>query len=583
MARGVVDRVLSGGLFIVIAVLVVLGSIVIGGHFRRASGSSTASSFAHVDVEEERSRVREYLRRNNIVVPLRQDLGQDHLEVGCSSPLAERYFQQGLRLLIAYQFPQAVTSFLQCQTLDQRCGMCAWGESVARGPNLNDFPDVSEDNVRRARDAAQRAVIVSQGDRAKKGWVFDSWLAELQRGRWGGKEETLWRPKRPEEIEERQRLMDHYADTIWEKSLSTGHSDPWLAYWAAEAQMMTSPWNYWEEQLPGAGVGVTLRSPRIVRVPTLLNATFDRIPLHAGALHLQVHLWEAARDPSPSVRAAQLLDGLVPGSEHLQHMPSHAYARMGWWSLVVRSNMHARLVPQSEHAYPEHNVEMIVYAETAAANEAGASEASDVLHSISESLLISTGRDGYEAIFPYERFVVSPLYVATTFGNWTYVEMRARNPPPKKRIFETAVLHWAIGTMRAHQNRIEDAKKSQKILELSIETFNDASVIERYSATLFPAKQILQILDLYLQACISRNSREESDTYLDHLAHAAKANDAMYYDEPPSLFFPAHVVYGVALREAGRTKDAQAVIHQALDKSPNNQWVVVADKKLYLY
>ncbi len=36
-------------------------------------------------------------------------------------------------------------------------------------------------------------------------------------------------------------------------------------------------------------------------------------PHHAGALHMTIHLYEAAADPHLAVEAAKGLDGLVPG------------------------------------------------------------------------------------------------------------------------------------------------------------------------------------------------------------------------------------------------------------------------------
>jgi hypothetical protein len=69
---------------------------------------------------------------------------------------------------------------------------------------------------------------------------------------------------------------------------------------------------------------------------------------HPLALHLWVHLTEPSPvDDSPAGAtgagradaAADALEGLVPGSGHLQHMPGHTYSREGRWADVAWANL----------------------------------------------------------------------------------------------------------------------------------------------------------------------------------------------------------------------------------------------------
>ncbi len=88
-------------------------------------------------------------------MPLRQDLGSSHWSAS-TNLLAQRFFDQGLRWIVAYNFKkgqkfpvfflrfiltfgsfQGLESFLQSETLDPKCAMCAWGEAMCRGQNLN--------------------------------------------------------------------------------------------------------------------------------------------------------------------------------------------------------------------------------------------------------------------------------------------------------------------------------------------------------------------------------------------------------------------------------------------------------------
>lgn len=69
-----------------------------------------------------------------------------------------------------------------------------------------------------------------------------------------------------------------------------------------------SPWNYWEETLP-AGAGKNLR-PRLRKAEEYVRTVLARNPKHAGALHLEIHLFEAAGDYKRALVAAEALEKL---------------------------------------------------------------------------------------------------------------------------------------------------------------------------------------------------------------------------------------------------------------------------------
>src|SRR5215213_7415126 len=69
--------------------------------------------------------------------PLFDDLGSLHHAVSTTAPLAQRYFDQGLRLTYAFNHAEAVTAFTEAARLDPTCAMCSWGIALALGPNIN--------------------------------------------------------------------------------------------------------------------------------------------------------------------------------------------------------------------------------------------------------------------------------------------------------------------------------------------------------------------------------------------------------------------------------------------------------------
>src|SRR5262249_39500040 len=69
--------------------------------------------------------------------PLYDDLGALTYPVTTASPLAQRYFDQGLRLAYGFNHAEARRAFRSAQAHDPGCAMCFWGEALVLGPNIN--------------------------------------------------------------------------------------------------------------------------------------------------------------------------------------------------------------------------------------------------------------------------------------------------------------------------------------------------------------------------------------------------------------------------------------------------------------
>src|SRR5687768_10245408 len=70
-------------------------------------------------------------------VPLYDNLGTHHYRITTSVPLAQRYFDQGLRLYYAFNHQESIRSFEEAARLDPTCAMAPWGIALALGPNIN--------------------------------------------------------------------------------------------------------------------------------------------------------------------------------------------------------------------------------------------------------------------------------------------------------------------------------------------------------------------------------------------------------------------------------------------------------------
>ena len=96
------------------------------------------------------------------VVPLFEGLGRHSRKVTTKSPEAQRYFDQGLAFLYAFNHDEAIRAFRRAGELDPKCAMAFWGVAVANGPHINN-PVVPEDRAKAAWEALKRAQAAAAG------------------------------------------------------------------------------------------------------------------------------------------------------------------------------------------------------------------------------------------------------------------------------------------------------------------------------------------------------------------------------------------------------------------------------------
>ena len=71
------------------------------------------------------------------IAPLLTGLGTHEWQVTTTMPRAQQFFNQGLRLLYAFNHTEALRAFREAARLDPELAMAFWGQAMALGPNLN--------------------------------------------------------------------------------------------------------------------------------------------------------------------------------------------------------------------------------------------------------------------------------------------------------------------------------------------------------------------------------------------------------------------------------------------------------------
>src|SRR5262249_54470670 len=89
-------------------------------------------------------------------------LGDLHHPVSTRNPEAQKFFDQGLALIYAFNHEEARRSFEQAAKLDPKLAMAQWGIALAVGPNYNE-PQIDPSRLLAADHALEKANELAAG------------------------------------------------------------------------------------------------------------------------------------------------------------------------------------------------------------------------------------------------------------------------------------------------------------------------------------------------------------------------------------------------------------------------------------
>ena len=475
------------------------------------------------------------------LAPELRGLGTLTMPVTTAVPAAQRFFDQGVRLLYAFNHPEALRAFREAARLDPTLAMAHWGQALAVGPNLN-APLTKENNaVALAALARARALKAHAGPRERA--LIDALAARFSAN-----------PRA-----DRKKLDQVYADAM-AKVAAAYPDDSNVQTLYADAIMNVSPWDYWQAD------------GRAKPLPALAIATLERVlaadPNHAGALHYHIHALEASTEPERAETSADRLGSLMPAAGHMVHMPAHIYIRTGRYADAAEANVRAIEADenylaqcQAQGLYPvsyyPHNLHFLWAAATfegrgAVAIDAARRVAQKVPHHHAGAL-------AWTADFP-----VTPMLAYARFGQWR--EALTEPKPPAREPYAIGIWHYMRALAFTARRDLDRAAAEVAALETVL-------AHEAFTTTLkdYPMLPVLQIA--------SRMARGELQARRGNLAEgirllqeAATMEDALPYSEPPLWHHPPRQVLGALLLDAGRAAEAERAYREDLQRFRENGW-----------
>jgi peroxiredoxin len=203
-------------------------------------------------------------------------MGKASFPVTTARPEAQAFVNQGVAQLHSFFYFEAERSFRQAARIDPGCAMAYWGMAMS---NVN--------NAKRAKgflkDARKRDAKVSKRER-----LYIDALEALY------KEGENDRTRKQNYLLGLEVLVQEFPNDLDARA--------WLAMVTWQAGNITSRQS----------------------VDTVIDTVLQVEPMHPGAHHYRIHLWDGVK-PARAERSAGLFGPAAPGIAHAWHMPGHTY------------------------------------------------------------------------------------------------------------------------------------------------------------------------------------------------------------------------------------------------------------------
>ncbi len=472
-------------------------------------------------------------------VVLMQGLSDLHHPVSTTNPEAQQFFDQGLRLVYAFNHEEAVRSFQHAAELDPRLAMAWWGVALAAGPNYNLPVDPEHEKI--AADAVDKArSLDSSASQIEKDYI-----------------EAIAKRFSHSAQPDYQQLNLDYANAM--RMLSHKYPDDLdAATLFADSMMNLRPWKLWNADGTSA--------PGTEEIRSTLQSVLRRDPNHIGAMHLYIHAVEASPHPELALAQAQQIASLAPAAGHLVHMPAHIYERVGNYDGARQQNADAAKADEDYAAatgsqgmymmmYYTHNLHFGAISAGMQGHCAAALESADRL---AENL-----RPMVKEMPIVEPFLGVAMAVAVRCGRWD--QLLAVEEPQSRTL--RAFWLYSRGQALVARGKIQEAEALQKQLaDIVNSTPRDELFmppVENHSW------QIFQIASDVLAARIAA-AKGDRKSAMAKLRDAVATQDKLLYNEPSDWYYPVRETLGGMLLRGGEISEAEKVFRADLEQNPRN-------------
>jgi hypothetical protein len=446
-------------------------------------------------------------------------LGTVSFETSCK-PEAQKLFNRGMLYQHSFWYRASQQVFEDVLKADPECGIAYWGIALSLLWNPHTSPP--------AKNLAEGAAMIAKGK---------SIGAKTQRER--DYLDTLGVMYADYENVDHRTRIQAYAKAMEELAQRYPDDDEAQIHYALALNTSASPADKtYANQLKGAAI---------------LEPIAIRQPEHPGVSHYLIHLYDYPPIAEKGLNAARRYAKIAPAAAHAQHMPSHIFTRVGYWTESIASNVEAARVAKEAGDFHDqlHAMDYEVYAYLQLGQDEKARATIDEMMTVTS--LTGTYLPG-----PYA-LAVSPARYVVERGDWKAAAELQVRPSPLAHV--QAITHFARALGAARLGNPEAAKADiAKLAELrdKLRDAKDAYWSEQVDIE----RQVATAWLLYAEG--------KHDDALIAMSAAADAEDKTEkHPVTPGVPKPARELYGVMLLQSGNAKDALTAFEATLKKEPN--------------
>ena len=342
-----------------------------------------------------------------------------------------------------------------------------------------------------------------------------------------------------EKVDHRTRLLA-YAKAMEQLAQRYPNDDEAQIHYALALNTSASPADKtYANQLKGAAI---------------LEPIAERQPQHPGVSHYLIHLYDYPPIAEKGLNAARRYAKIAPAAAHAQHMPSHIFTRVGYWTESIASNTEVRACRQRGRGFRTNSCTPW----TTRSMPICSSARTPKPRLSSTRWLTVTGLTETYMPGPYA-LAISPARYVVERGDWkAAAELQVRpNPLPQVQ----AITYTARALGAARSGNPEAAKADIAKLAEFRDKLRDAKDAY-WSEQVDIERQVATAWVLYAEG--------KQDDALAAMSAAADAEDKTEkHPVTPGVPKPARELYGAMLLESGMAKEALAAFEATLKKEPN--------------
>lgn len=482
------------------------------------------------------------VQENKTSIALIDNIAGFHHPVSTTNREAQRYFDQGLAFVYAYNGEDALRSFQRASELDPQLAMAWWGMALTKSGSGVKERIFAYEQIQKALSlpapVKERKYIEAMAKRVSADTLAD------------------WSRLNQDYVNAMANLMQLYPDD----------PDAAVLYAFGIVFLKENPKNAFAERWNERGD----LTPECEKGVAAINAVLEKFPNHIGANHLYIHAVEGSKQFRQALISANRIRDMKEKLDlrmgHLWHMPAHIYLLTGEYEAAAKAD---EFVFEKIDTSLEENLRYFIYGHSIGFLHYTYSMMGryrDLQSALDRSFQLYNPHPSAEDLKTQERTRKGSVIMLVRFKKWEEILNRKK---PEARPFEFYNLErlWALGMAYANTGKLLQADTILHELYVCRD-----SLLPKLAGNIYNTRKYSNLAVMYVNTIKAKIAEANKDhKAADHLLRQATiAEDALPFSEPPFWYSPVREMLGGVLFRNHQFAEAEKIFREELKKRPNN-------------